>query len=101
MKTPAKIMSGPMQPASVLCSSCCFDMHRTDCEGDSHGWQSSMTVISDSHHSSQHPDTQTITRVDAPSRGRALVLAEFGKLCWHPSGYALYNRPITTKQVIN
>ncbi len=32
-----------------------------------------------------------------PSWGRALVSAGLIKLCWQPSGYAVYNRPFTTK----
>jgi len=36
------------------------------------------------------------SRVDAPSWGRASVSAGFVNLCWQPSSYALYNRPITT-----
>ena len=37
-------------------------------------------------------------RADAPSWGRALVLAGFVNLRWPPSGAALYNRPITTEK---
>ena len=36
------------------------------------------------------------TRAGAPSRGRAFASAGFVNLCWQPSGYALYNRAITT-----
>ena len=45
-----------------------------------------------------HADAARVfSRADAPSWGRALLSAGFANLCWQPSGYALYNRPITTK----
>ena len=46
----------------------------------------------------QHEVGIRALRADAPpSWGRAVVSAGFEKLYWQPSGYALYNRPITSK----
>ncbi len=63
-----------------------------------YGHTSFAAAGNDSHHSSQFANMQCHnTRADAPSWGRAVVLAGFVSLCRQPWGYALYNRPVTTK----
>ena len=47
-----------------------------------------------------HPCQTLFTRANAPSRGRALSLGRNVYLCRQPSGYAMYDRPITTKQTL-